>query len=99
MLTPELVEFSNPRKKGVVVRGALPRAQPNIDDDVVVRNAGGRKRLHAAPKKVFDLLDDIGVAAWGEALQLVGAQGKTPEEGLKYLAQKAMEAEEKFKKA
>jgi ABC-type glycerol-3-phosphate transport system substrate-binding protein len=44
------------------------------------------------------VLDDIGVAAWGEALQLVGAQGKSPEEGIKHLAQKAKEAEEKFRK-
>lgn len=42
--------------------------------------------------------DDIGVAAWGEALQMVGADGKSPEEALKYLAQKAQEAEDKFKK-
>jgi len=44
------------------------------------------------------VFDDIGVAAWGDAMQMVGAQGKSPEEAIKYLAQKAKEAEEKFKK-
>jgi len=44
------------------------------------------------------ILDDLGVAAWGDALQMVGAQGKSPEEAVKYLAQKAKEAEEKFTK-
>lgn len=43
------------------------------------------------------IYDDIGVAAFGEAMQMVGAQGKTPEEAIKYLDQKAREAEEKFK--
>jgi hypothetical protein len=44
------------------------------------------------------IYDDIGVAAWGEAMQMVGADNKSPEEAIKYLAQKAQEAEEKFKK-
>jgi multiple sugar transport system substrate-binding protein len=45
------------------------------------------------------IYDDIGVASWGDAMQMVGAQGKSPEEAVKFLAQKAKEAEEKFKKA
>jgi multiple sugar transport system substrate-binding protein len=45
------------------------------------------------------IYDDIGVASWGDAMQLVGAQGKSAEEGVKLLAQRAKEAEEKFKKS
>lgn len=44
------------------------------------------------------IYDDLGVAAWGEALQMVGTQGKSPEEAIKYLDTKAKEAEAKFKK-
>jgi hypothetical protein len=42
--------------------------------------------------------DDIGVNNWGDAMQMVGADGKSPEEAIKFLQQKALEAEEKFKK-
>ena len=45
------------------------------------------------------VFDDISIASTGDALQMVGAQGKSPEEALKYLAQKTKEAEEKFKKS
>ena len=31
-------------------------------------------------------------------MQMVGADGKSPEEAIKFLQQKALEAEEKFKK-
>ncbi len=44
------------------------------------------------------IFDDIGVASWGDALQLVGAEGKSAEEGLKLLDQRAKDSEEKFKK-
>ncbi|MFN8523491.1 MAG: extracellular solute-binding protein [Chloroflexota bacterium] len=44
------------------------------------------------------IYDDIGVAAIGEALQMVGASGKSNEDAVKYLDQKAKEAETKFKK-
>jgi hypothetical protein len=44
------------------------------------------------------IYDDIGVASWGEAMQMVGAGGKTPEEAIKYMDTKAKEAEAKFKK-
>lgn len=44
------------------------------------------------------VLDDIGVAAFGDALQMVGVQGKTPQEALAFLEQKAKDAEAKFKK-
>lgn len=44
------------------------------------------------------VLDDIGVASFGEALQMVGVQGKTPAEAIAYLEGKAKAAEEKFKK-
>jgi ABC-type glycerol-3-phosphate transport system substrate-binding protein len=45
------------------------------------------------------IYDDIGVASWGDAMQMVGANGKSPEEAIKLLAQRAKEAEEKFKKS
>ncbi|MGE3269213.1 MAG: ABC transporter substrate-binding protein [Chloroflexota bacterium] len=43
------------------------------------------------------IYDDIGVASWGDALQLVATGGKSAEEGLKLLDQRAKEAAEKFK--
>jgi len=44
------------------------------------------------------VFDDLGVNSWGDALQMVGADGKSPEEAIKFLQQKAKEGEEKFKK-
>jgi len=44
------------------------------------------------------VFDDLGVAAVGEALQMVGANGKSAEEAVKYLETKAKEGEAKFKK-
>jgi len=44
------------------------------------------------------VFDDIQISATGDALQMVGADGKSPEEAVKFLQQKAKEAEEKFKK-
>ena len=42
--------------------------------------------------------DDIQIANTGDAMQMVGADGKSPEEAIKFLQQKAIEAEQKFKK-
>ncbi|MFN8635801.1 MAG: extracellular solute-binding protein [Chloroflexota bacterium] len=44
------------------------------------------------------VFDDIQISATGDAMQMVGAQGKSPEEAIKFLAQKTKEAEEKFSK-
>ena len=45
------------------------------------------------------IYDDVGVASWGDAMGMVGADGKSPEEAVKLLQQRAKEAQEKFKKA
>lgn len=45
------------------------------------------------------IYDDVGVASWGDAMQMVGADGKSPEEAVKLLQTRAKEAQEKFKKA
>jgi hypothetical protein len=43
------------------------------------------------------IYEDVGVASWGDALQLVGAQGKSAEDAIKLLDERAKAAAEKFK--
>jgi ABC-type glycerol-3-phosphate transport system substrate-binding protein len=43
------------------------------------------------------ILDDVGVASFGDAMQMVAVQGKSPQEAVAFLEQKAKEAEEKFR--
>ena len=44
------------------------------------------------------VFDDIQISATGDAMQMVGVQGKSPEEAIKFLDSKAKETEAKFKK-
>ena len=43
------------------------------------------------------ILDTLRLGARGEALQMVGIDGKSPEEAVTYLARKVKEAEETFR--